>query len=98
MRRRLVVAMVGAAALVGVLTGCNPLTGIQQVATGGAHACALHTDGTVTCWGDNSEGQLGDGTFVSSTRPVTVSGLSDAVSLRAGSAHTCAALADGTAR
>lgn len=50
------------------------------------------------CWGDNSEGQLGDGTFVSSTRPVTVSGLSDAVSLRAGSAHTCAALADGTAR
>lgn len=46
MRRRLVVAMVGAAALVGVLTGCNPLTGIQQVATGGAHACALHTNST----------------------------------------------------
>ena len=46
MRRRLVVAMVGPAALVGVMTGCNPLTGIQQVATGGAHACALHTDGT----------------------------------------------------
>ena len=37
---------------------------------GAQHACAAgHTVG-LSCWGDNSNGQLGDGTFASRTRPV----------------------------
>jgi len=32
-----------------------------QIAAGDAHACALANDGTVMCWGRNSEGQLGNG-------------------------------------
>ncbi|MDE0652093.1 MAG: hypothetical protein OXI26_00370 [bacterium] len=28
----------------------------------GSHACAIHGDGSVSCWGSNEKGQLGDGT------------------------------------
>jgi len=27
------------------------------VTAGGSHSCALTTDNTITCWGDNTEGQ-----------------------------------------
>jgi len=30
---------------------------VAQVSAGGYHTCALRTDGTVACWGDNSHGQ-----------------------------------------
>ena len=31
------------------------------IAAGSQHTCVAHKDGTVSCWGDNREGQLGDG-------------------------------------
>src|SRR5947208_1481396 len=69
------------------------VTGIVEIATGARHTCARlsvdlqpGTPGPVVCWGDNSDGQLGDGTL--ETRPLAVStnGLSDAVALTAGRA------------
>jgi len=54
--------------------------------------------GVVRCWGTNTLGELGDGTITNRTSPVTVSGLTNAATVTAGSGHTCALRADGTAR
>lgn len=63
------------------------------------HTCALRADGTLLCWGGNAGGQLGDGeTLEFSMLPVIVAGVRDAVSVATGNAHTCAVLADRTAR
>lgn len=66
-----------------------------DVVAGASHACALLTDTTVRCWGANTEGQLGDGTFVDRSTPVQVVGLADVVALGAGANHTCAVLVGG---
>jgi alpha-tubulin suppressor-like RCC1 family protein len=58
--------------------------------------CAALADGTVECWGDNTWGELGDGTTPTSAAPVTVSGLTTAVAVCTGSSFGCAALADGS--
>lgn len=71
------------------------LTGVTQIAVGGAHACALLGDGTVQCWGQNVVGQLGDGSYINRLVPVAVSGISNATAIGAGTQHTCALLATG---
>lgn len=63
---------------------------------GGRHACAILSDRSVRCWGENAAGQLGDDTFISSTRPVAVVGLIGVTHLAGGDAHTCARRSDGT--
>ena len=57
------------------------------------HTCALSTTGSVYCWGDNTFGQLGNGTTTSSTTPVLVSGGLTFTSVSAGVTHTCAVTA-----
>jgi alpha-tubulin suppressor-like RCC1 family protein len=72
------------------------LSGVAGLSVGDAHTCALLSGGNVACWGNNSYGQLGNGTTAVSALPVAVSSLSDAVGISAGLLHTCALLADGT--
>ncbi|MFA7542328.1 MAG: hypothetical protein WCZ02_09625, partial [Lysobacterales bacterium] len=38
-------------------------SGVQAVASGNTHSCALTVSGGVKCWGDNTHGQMGDGSF-----------------------------------
>jgi alpha-tubulin suppressor-like RCC1 family protein len=42
---------------------------VAQLATGVTHSCALGTDGQVRCWGDNAQGQIGDGTVTDALEP-----------------------------
>ena len=72
------------------------LSGITQVAAGTSHALALSASGTVYAWGQNAQGELGNGQkqpFV--TRPAAVSGLGEATAIAAGNQYSLALLASG---
>jgi alpha-tubulin suppressor-like RCC1 family protein len=62
----------------------NPGSGIIQLAAGYDDVLGLRSDGTVVAWGNNSNGQLGDGTTTTRVTPVQVSGLSGVSQVSAG--------------
>lgn len=77
---------------------CALTPGVTADLTTGEQA---HIPGDAYCWGGNSFGQLGNGTTDAGYRvPELVSGLSDAAvqKMAPGAFHTCALMADGTAR
>ena len=61
--------------------------GAKQIALGSNNTCAIKTDDSVQCWGDNQDGQ--------SSVP---SGLGSVKSIAAGYQHTCAIKADDSVR
>jgi alpha-tubulin suppressor-like RCC1 family protein len=83
--------------------GLGTLAGVTQITTGTAHACALKNDGSVYCWGDNYNGEIGDNTTDDRFVPVQVLGvggigaLTDVTQITAGGNHTCALGADESA-
>jgi alpha-tubulin suppressor-like RCC1 family protein len=79
----------------------------NPISAGESHSCALQTAGTVSCWGNNSVGQLGDGTTVNKSTPtptlvpILIFGLTPmtgVVAITAGDNHNCALKTDGTVR
>jgi len=75
------------------------LTTTTAIACGQDHTCALLFDTkTVKCWGYNGHGQLGDGTFTSNNKPVSVTGITTATAIACGQSYTCALLTDGTVK
>jgi alpha-tubulin suppressor-like RCC1 family protein len=46
-----------------------------KVAAGGSHTCAIKTNGSLWCWGNNTSGQLGDGTNINKNKPVYIMSL-----------------------
>lgn len=44
-------------------------SGYSALSASGDHSLALKKDGTVWAWGDNTFGQLGDGTWVNKNNP-----------------------------
>jgi hypothetical protein len=65
------------------------LSGTQGLATGESHACALLSAGTVSCWGSNEHGQLGDGGTTDRPSPGRVTSITDAQFLAGGRWHFC---------
>jgi alpha-tubulin suppressor-like RCC1 family protein len=72
--------------------------GVVAIAAGDAHTCAVLSSGAVQCWGNNSYGQLGGGSGISSLLPVRVAGLEGVTAIQAGLRFTCALLADQSVR
>lgn len=86
-------------------SGTAPLTGVGQIAVGNNHTCAvLSADGSVLCWGNDQDGQLGNGVENGDQfLPVNVveesgSPLSGAVGIQASDRHTCALMSNGAVR
>ncbi|HEU4411388.1 MAG TPA: hypothetical protein VFS43_39420 [Polyangiaceae bacterium] len=84
--------------------GGPPLTGVQALALGHQHSCALRTSGEARCWGRNDDGQLGDGTTVDRLTAVPVleapggAPLTGVQALALGTLHSCALRTSGEAR
>lgn len=71
------------------------LTDVRNVAPGSMHTCAL-TGAGVSCWGENTRGQLGDGTTTSAVTPRPVLDLPAVpTEICAGDSHTCALVPGG---
>jgi alpha-tubulin suppressor-like RCC1 family protein len=66
---------------------------VSGVGPGGIHTCAVTTGDRAYCWGDNSSGQLGDGTTATRLAPVAVAGGLQINGVGAGhggfTGHTC---------
>ena len=60
------------------------------------YSCALHQGGTISCWGHNDDGQLGNGTEDKYVVPVEVVGITDATAISLGDDYSCALHQDGT--
>jgi len=82
--------------------GLNYLTDIIEIAAGGYHSLALMENSILWAWGNNSNGQLGNGTNSSSMLPVKVIGpnneenLDNIIAIEAGLYHSMAILNDKT--
>ena len=70
--------------------------GVRVIAAGWKHTCAILAEEGMLCWGQNSQGQLGDGSLADSAVPVEVARLPKASLVSAGGdrsgdiGHTCA--------
>jgi len=97
------VAIWGLLATLVVVAGCGLVQQLSPSPSGvsegallsarAGHTCVVVEDGSLWCWGSNSEGQVGDGTTSDEGRlvPVPVVGLPDrVVQVSAGGLHSCA--------
>ncbi|MCA8837760.1 MAG: hypothetical protein K8963_07915 [Proteobacteria bacterium] len=70
----------------------STLSNWTDISAGNGHTCAVNSSGRAWCWGFNGSGQLGIASTTNRTRPTEVNlhrSLS-AISVSAGSDHTCA--------
>ncbi|RZI59705.1 MAG: hypothetical protein EOP14_04060, partial [Pseudomonas sp.] len=79
-----------------VLRKTGIFSGAVSVSAGKYFNCSITSDAKVKCWGNNSNGELGNGTYTTRSSPLEVVGLSNAIAVATGDAHACALISDGT--
>jgi alpha-tubulin suppressor-like RCC1 family protein len=65
----------------------------KEISAGSGHSLAIRSDDTLWAWGDNRDGQLGDGTTISKSTPVQI-GSGKWLTVSAGSTHSLAIMKD----
>lgn len=80
-------------------TDVSLISNAVSVSTGGDNSCALLSSGEIKCWGNNTNGPVGDGTTSRRTTPVLVTSIgTNGVAVTSGDNHMCAILADHTVK
>ena len=74
----------------------NTAVRFTSIELGGAFACGLSTTGALACWGNNANGQLGNGTFTNNATVLAVQGTGTWQSFGVGEGHACG-IKSGTA-
>jgi serine/threonine protein kinase/alpha-tubulin suppressor-like RCC1 family protein len=72
-------------------------SGFSFISAGSAHSCGVTAAGEGFCWGDNSGGQLGDGSTTNRSTAVRIVGDARFVTVATGAVHSCALTAEGEA-
>lgn len=74
-------------------------SGVTSVVAGENHSCALLSDGSAKCWGQNTYGAIGDDSTIDRSLPTQVLGLTSGVSkISAGGRNTCVLLSSGAVK
>jgi alpha-tubulin suppressor-like RCC1 family protein len=78
-----------AGGLNGMTSAAFTVSGFAAVSAGAYDSCGLTTAGAAYCWGQNGNGQLGNGLTTSSSTPVAVSGGLTFAAVSVGNDHSC---------
>jgi len=71
-------------------------SGVTAIGAGFYHTLAVKSDGSVVAWGENGNGQIGDGSQTARWVPTAVASLSGVVEVAGGGFHSLARKSDGT--
>lgn len=71
------------------------IDGVIHLSSSGNHVCVIRYDNRVSCWGDNSAGQLGIGHANNVNSPTLIESLADVSQITLGVSHSCALLRNG---
>jgi alpha-tubulin suppressor-like RCC1 family protein len=72
------------------------LTGVVAIAAGGNYCLALKADGTVWAWGQNNQGQIGDGTMTGERTAISIGSLHGVGAIASHANTSYAIRTDGT--
>jgi alpha-tubulin suppressor-like RCC1 family protein len=79
-----------------VLENVSPQIHWVSISSGSEHTVGIKSDGTLWAWGNNSNGQLGDGTYTNRNGPLQIGTANNWKSIATGSYHTIAIKTDST--